>query len=70
VPLSRKDNKMRKIINEPNWENMFEIAKSIVRSQVKQQGQQDIVVSMLDFGKQTFLQRNEVIEKVKAQLPK
>jgi len=70
VPLSRKDNKMRKIINEPNWENMFEIAKSIVRSQVKQQGQRDIVVSMLDFGKQTFLQRNEVIEKVKAQLPK
>ncbi len=70
MPLSRKDNKMRKIINEPNWENMFEIAKSIVRSQVKQQGQRDIVVSMLDFGKQTFLQRNEVIEKVKAQLPK
>ena len=70
MPLPRKDNKMRKIINEPNWENMFEIAKSIVRSQVKQQGQRDIVVSMLDFGKQTFLQRNEVIEKVKAQLPK
>ena len=70
MPLSRKDNKMRKIINEPNWENMSEIAKSIVRSQVKQQGQRDIVVSMLDFGKQTFLQRNEVIEKVKAQLPK
>ncbi len=53
MPLSRKDNKMRKIINEPNWENMFEIAKSIVRSQVKQQGQRDIVLAIIYSVKET-----------------
>lgn len=39
------------IKNEPNWENMFEVTKSIVNSSDLPKGQCDMVIEMLDYGK-------------------
>ena len=42
----------KKIKNEPNWENMFEVAKMIVTSSNLPEGQKGLVIDMLKYGKQ------------------
>ena len=59
MPLSRKDNKMRKIINEPNWENLFNASVRIATTNIDKNNGQQMVVEMLEFGKRLYLQQQE-----------
>ena len=52
-----------KIKNEPNWENMFEVTKSIVNSSNLPMGQRQLVVQMLDYGKQLHITKDQYAKK-------
>jgi|TARA_R110000772_G_scaffold136074_1_gene244739 hypothetical protein len=46
---------MRRIKNEPNWENMFDLTVAIARSEIKNEGQQKMVAEMLLYGKRLHI---------------
>tara|TARA_R110000796_G_scaffold201498_2_gene317687 strand:+ start:1122 stop:1334 length:213 start_codon:yes stop_codon:yes gene_type:complete len=58
------------IKNEPNWENMFEVAKSIVNSSVLPKGQCNMVVEMLDYGKRLHITKEKLLNSKIVQLDK
>tara|TARA_R110002095_G_scaffold170661_1_gene148227 strand:- start:171 stop:341 length:171 start_codon:yes stop_codon:yes gene_type:complete len=50
---------MIRIKNEPNWENMFDLTVAIARSEIKNEGQQKMVVEMLLYGKRLHVANEE-----------
>ena len=50
------------IKNEPNWENMFEVTKSIVNSSDLPKGQCNMVIEMLDYGKRLHIKKEKLNE--------
>jgi|TARA_E500000318_G_C3521242_1_gene196502 hypothetical protein len=64
-----------KIKNEPNWENMFEVTKSIVNSSDLPIGQRQLVIQMLEYGKQLHITKDQyakdIIKRfIKPKIPK
>ena len=60
----------KKIKNEPNWENMFEVTKSIVNSSNLPMGQREMVIDMLDYGKRLHITKEKLLNSKIVQLDK
>jgi hypothetical protein len=53
---------MKKIINEPNWENLFNASVRIATTNIDENDGQQMVVEMLEYGKRLYLERKKMTE--------